>query len=250
DRYLELIREAVRAVEIPIIGSLNGVTSEGWISYAKGIEEAGADGLELNVYFFPTDLSMEGRLVEERCLEIVRAVRSEISLPLAVKLLPAFSSLGNMARRMVEAGAQALVLFNRFYQPQIDIAELRYLDDLELSREGETRLPLFWIRLLRDHLEASLAASTGVESSREVIQYLLAGADVVMTTSALLREGIPHMKRLVDGLREWLESREIDSVDSIRGLLSCGRLSKAEPAARARYIDILQRYPARTEADR
>lgn len=248
DRYLELVREAVRAVDIPVIASLNGVTSEGWISYAKGIEEAGADALELNIYFFPTDLSEEGQTVEERYLRIVRAVRAAVSIPLAVKLLPGFSSPGNLARRLVEAGAQGLVLFNRFYQPEIDIAELRLVDDLELSRSVETRLPLFWIRQLRGRLAASLAASGGVESAREVIQYLLAGADVVMTTSALLREGIPQMRRLVEGLRDWLEARGFPSVDSVRGLLSREHPAKTEPAARARYIDILQRYPA--SADR
>ncbi|VVM06091.1 dihydroorotate dehydrogenase-like protein, partial [Methylacidimicrobium tartarophylax] len=244
ERYLELIREAVRAVDIPILASLNGVTSEGWISYAKGIEEAGADGLELNIYFFPTDLEEDGEAVEERYLQIVRAVSSQVSIPLAVKLLPAFSSLGNMARRMVEAGAQALVLFNRFYQPRIDIAQLRLVDDLVLSSRGETRLPLFWIQLLRGRLNASLAASSGVESEQEVIQYLLAGADVVMTTSALLRDGIPRMKRLVEGLRDWLDRHGFASADAIRGLLSRERLAKAGPGARARYIDILQRYPA------
>ncbi|MDD4932916.1 MAG: dihydroorotate dehydrogenase-like protein [Methylacidiphilaceae bacterium] len=243
DRYLELIREAVRAVDIPIVASLNGVTSEGWISYAKGIEEAGADGLELNIYFFPTDLGEEGQSVEERYLQIVRAVRSQVSIPLAVKLLPAFSSLGNMARRMVEAGARALVLFNRFYQPQIDLAQLRLVDDLVLSGRSETRLPLFWIRALRGRLDASLAASTGVEGEQEAIQYLLAGADVVMTTSALLREGIPQMKRLVGGLRDWLDQHGFPSVDAIRGLLSRERLAQTGPEARARYIDILQRYP-------
>ncbi len=244
DRYLELIREAVEAVDIPVLGSLNGVTSEGWISYAKGIEEAGADGLELNIYFFPTDIAEEGWAVEERYLQILRAVRAEVSIPLAVKLLPAFSSLGNMARRLREAGAQALVLFNRFYQPEIDLAELRLVDDLALSHRSETRLPLFWIRLLRSRIDCSLAASSGVESAREAIQYLLAGADVVMTTSALLREGIPHMKRLVGGLRDWMDQHAFASVDAIRGLLSREHLAKPEPAARARYIDILQRYPA------
>ncbi|MDD2676434.1 MAG: dihydroorotate dehydrogenase-like protein [Methylacidiphilaceae bacterium] len=243
DRYLELIREAVRAVDLPILASLNGVTSEGWISYAKGIEEAGADGLELNIYFFPTDLGEDGQALEERYLQVVRAVRAQVSIPLAVKLLPAFSSLGNIARRMVEAGAQALVLFNRFYQPRIDIAQLRLVDDLALSSRNETRLPLFWIQALRGRLDVSLAASTGVESEQEVIQYLLAGADAVMTTSALLRDGIPQMKRLVGGLRDWLERHGFASADAIRGLLSRDRLAKAAPTARARYIDILQRYP-------
>ncbi|WP_018289750.1 dihydroorotate dehydrogenase-like protein [Verrucomicrobium sp. 3C] len=244
ERYLELIREAVQAVDIPIVGSLNGVTSEGWISYAKGIEEAGADGLELNIYFFPTDPSEEGQAVEERYLQIVRAVRATVSIPLSVKLLPAFSSLGNLARRLVEAGAQGLVLFNRFYLPGIDIAELRLVDDLILSSPSETRLSVFWLRLLRGRLTASLAASSGVESAREVIEYLLAGADVVMTTSALLREGIGRMKGLVGGLRDWLDRHGFASVDAIRGLLSREHLAKTEPAARARYIDILQRYPA------
>lgn len=244
ERYLELIRDAIRAVDIPIVASLNGVTGEGWISYAKAIQEAGAHALELNIYFFPTDLSEEGQAVEERCLRIVREVRATVAIPLAVKLLPSYSSLGNLARRLVEAGAQGLILFNRFYLPRIDIAELRLVDDLDLSGPDETRLPLFWIRLLRGRLAASLAAGTGVESAREVVAYLLAGADVVMTTSALLREGVGWMRRLVGGLRDWLDRHGFDSVDAMRGLLSRERLAKAEPAARARYIDILQRYPA------
>jgi dihydroorotate dehydrogenase (fumarate) len=242
--YLDLIRRAVAAVDIPIIGSLNGTTDEGWTGYAKLIEEAGASGLELNVYFIPTDLSLTGRDVEERYLDILRAVRDAVDIPIAIKLGPYFSSIGQMALAFAAAGAHALVLFNRFYQPDIDLSELRLLNDLQLSNASEIRLPLLWIAVLSGRIDASLAASTGVESSEQVIKYLLAGADAVMTTSALLRNGPRHIEKLLAGTISWLSARDLGSVAEIRGLLSQRRFRNPDSFGRANYMKILQGYPS------
>jgi len=226
-QYLDLIRRAVKAVDIPIIGSLNGTTEEGWISYAKMIEEAGATGLELNVYFIPTDISLTGRDVEQRYVEILRAVRKAVDIPIAIKLGPHFSSMGQVAMEFANAGADALVLFNRFYQPDIDLTKLRLLNDLQLSKAIEIGVPLMWIAVLSGRIDASLAASTGVENSEQVLKYLLAGADVVMTTSALLRNGPRYVKELLAGTRGLLSQRNFRNPDSF---------------GRANYMKILQGY--------
>jgi len=239
---LDFIRRAADAVDIPIIGSLNGTTDEGWISYAKQIEEAGAAALELNIYLIPTDLSMTGRDVEQRYLAILRQVRDAIGIPIAIKLGPYFSSLGHLAMEFTAAGAAALVLFNRIYQPDIDLVKLRLLNDLQLSRASEIQLPLLWIAVLSGRIEASLAASTGVEDSDQVVKYLLAGADVVMTTSALLRNGPQYLGPLLTGLQSWLSARDIESVGEIRGLLSQKNFRNPDSFGRANYMKILQGY--------
>src|SRR6516164_3456782 len=213
-QYLDLIRRAVEAVDIPIIGSLNGTTEEGWINYAKMIEEAGVTSLELNVYFIPTDISLTGRDVEQRHLEILRAVRKAVDIPIAIKLGPHFSSMGQVAIEFANAGADALVLFNRFYQPDIDLTKLQLLNDLQLSKAIEIGPPLLWIAVLSGRIDASLAASTGVENSEQVLKYLLAGADVVMTTSALLRNGPRYVKELLAGTRGLLSQRNFRNPDS------------------------------------
>jgi dihydroorotate dehydrogenase (fumarate) len=246
-QYLNLIRRAVEAVDIPIIGSLNGTTEEGWISYAKMIEDAGATSLELNIYFIPTDISLTGRDVEQRYLEILRAVRRAVDIPVAIKLGPNFSSMGQVAMEFVNAGADALVLFNRFYQPDIDLTELRLLNDLQLSKAIEIGLPLLWIAVLSGRIDASLAASTGVENSEQVLKYLLAGADVVMTTSALLRNGPHYVKELLAGTVSWLSAHDIESVGQIRGLLSQRNFRNPDSFGRANYIKILQGYEYRSE---
>jgi dihydroorotate dehydrogenase (fumarate) len=246
-QYLDLIRRAVEAVDIPIIGSLNGTTEEGWISYAKMIEEAGATGLELNIYFIPTDISLTGRDVEQRYLEILRAVRKAVDIPIAIKLGPNFSSMGQVAMEFVSAGANALVLFNRFYQPDIDLTELRLHNDLQLSKAIEIGPPLLWIAVLSGRTDASLAASTGVENSEQVLKYLLAGADVVMTTSALLRNGPHYVKELLAGTVSWLSARDVESVGQIRGLLSQSNFRNPDSFGRANYIKILQGYEYRSE---
>jgi dihydroorotate dehydrogenase (fumarate) len=240
--YLELVRQASQAVAVPVIASLNGTSNEGWIDYAKQIEQAGAAGLELNIYFITADLGTTGDDVERRYLNIVRAVRAAVTIPLAVKLSPYFSSVGNMALKLEEAGANALVLFNRFYQPDIDLLRLQVLDDLNLSEPNEARLPLLWLAVLAGRTNASLAASSGVNSSDEVVKYLLVGADVVMTTSALLRHGPGHIATLLAGLHKWLDAREFKSLDHVRGIMSQRKLRDPQVFERANYIKILQGY--------
>jgi dihydroorotate dehydrogenase (fumarate) len=240
--YLELVRRARQAVGVPVIASLNGISNEGWISYARQLQEAGANGLELNVYFIPADLATTGRDVEQRYLDILRSVRAAVSIPIAIKLSPYFSSVGNMALALQEAGADALVLFNRFYQPDLDPTRLQVLTDLKLSGPDEIRLPLLWLAVLSGRTKASLAASTGVTGAEEVVKYLLVGADVVMTTSSLLRKGPAHMATLLAGLRAWLEAREFTSLQHVRGIMSQRSLRDPQAYERANYLKILQGY--------
>lgn len=242
ERYFDLVRRAKNALGIPVIASLNCVTHAGWIGYARGLEEAGADAIELNTYFIPADPAMTGREVEQRYLDILGAVKASVTVPVAVKIGPYFSAMGAMARALADAGADALVLFNRFYQPDIDIATLRLSMDLELSTPAEMRLPLLWIAVLYGRVPASLAASTGVESADDVFKYLLAGADTVMTTASLLRHGVAHMRTLVDGLSALLAAREIDSLRDIRGRMSQGNLKNPTAFERANYVHMLQGY--------
>jgi dihydroorotate dehydrogenase (fumarate) len=241
-QYLELVRRARQAVEVPVIASLNGISNEGWTSYAKQLEQAGANGLELNIYFIPADLAATGRDVEQRYLDILRSVRASVSIPVAVKLSPYFSSVGNMALALEDAGADALVLFNRFYQPDLDLTRLQVLTDLKLSGPNEIRLPLLWLAVLAGRTRASLAASTGVTSAEEVVKYLLVGADVVMTTSSLLRQGPGHMATLLAGLEKWLHAREFTSLTHVRGIMSQRSLRDPQAFERANYIKILHGY--------
>src|ERR1700674_4619134 len=242
ERYLEVLHDAAKAVDIPVVASLNGITGHGWVNYARQIEEAGADALELNIYFIPADLSMLGQDVEGRYLTILKAVKQAVKIPVAVKLNPYFSAMGHMASQLVDAGANGLVLFNRFYEPDIDLTRLTLLPNLELSPAAEIRLPLLWIGVLAGRVRASLAASTGVESADEVIKYLLVGADVVMTTSALLRHGVGYMKVLLDGLKSWLAPRDLETLDRIRGRLSQRNIMDPTAFERANYIRVLQGY--------
>lgn len=239
-RHLCLIEDAAAALEIPVIASLNGVTDSGWVDYAHDMEGAGAQALELNIYFIPSDPAVDGGDVERRYLDIVHAVTSAVRIPVAVKIGPYFSSPGNMAVKLVEAGASGLVLFNRFYQPDIDPMRLSVETSLDLSHAYEMRLPLLWIGVLAGRIDASLAATTGVERAEDVVKYLLAGADVVMTTSSLLRNGLSHMGVLSDGLKDWLGTRGLNSPDDIRGKLSHGNVADPEAYERANYIRTLQ----------
>ncbi len=238
--YLELIRLAREAVDIPVIASLNGTTDAGWVSYARLLQDAGACAIELNVYFIPCDTDASGRAVEERYIDVLRAVKKAVTIPVAMKLCPYFSSVGSFVRELDNTGADGFVLFNRFYEPDIDVATLRIKRDLELSTPNEIRLPLLWIGVLCGHVRGSLAASTGVETSTDVLKYLLAGADVVMTTSSLLRHGIGHVQTLQRGLVQWLDARGIRSLSEIRGKMSRRRLGDPTAYERANYIKILQ----------
>ena len=242
--YLENLKRAREAIAIPVIASLNGISRSGWRDYARLVEQAGASAIELNAYFVPSDLSLTSAEVENLYLDVVRSVKSAVSIPVAVKLGPYFSAPGRMAVALAESGADGLVLFNRFYQPDIDLTRLRLKRDIELSRPAEIRLPLLWIGVLAGNIRASLAASSGVDSVEEVIKYLLVGADVVMTATALLRHGLGHMATLVKGLGNWLAARDIGAVASIRGRMSRGALNDAMAFDRANYIQILQSYSA------
>jgi dihydroorotate dehydrogenase (fumarate) len=237
--YLSLVAEAKAALEIPVVASLNGVSRGGWASYASRLEEAGADALELNVYYVSSRPGLSGSDVEWHYLDVVRGVRRATRLPLAVKLSPYFSSLSNMAGQLVEAGANGLVLFNRFYQPDLDIEAMEVQPALELSSSVELRLPLRWIAILHRRHRVSLAASTGVHTATDVLKVLLAGADVAMMTSALLRNGPDHLRPLEVQVRDWMDRHGYETVEQLRGRLS--QRSVPNPAAfeRANYIKTL-----------
>lgn len=239
ERYLDLVRRATEAVDIPVIASLNGCTNHGWIGYARQLEQAGAHAIELNVYFIPSDPDLSGSEVEQRYLDIVKSVKAAVRIPVAVKIGPYFSAVGHMARRLEQAGADGLVLFNRFYQPDIDLTRLALVSSLELSSPYEIRLPLLWIGVLSGRLKASLAASTAVDTADEVIKYLLVGADVIMTTSSLLRHGVGHMKSLLAGLTTWLAARNLESLAPIRGRMSQRHIAHSGAFERANYIKTL-----------
>jgi dihydroorotate dehydrogenase (fumarate) len=240
DEYMENIRKAKERVKIPIIGSLNGITNEGWIDYSKMMEQAGADGIEVNIFFIPGDIAMSSSEVEHRYLNIINAIKQTVKIPVAVKLNPYFSSMGNMALRMKNAGADALVLFNRFYQPDFDINELVIKTDLHYSEPSEIRLPLLWIALLYGKIKLSLAATTGVQSAIEVIKYLLAGADVVMTASSLYKNGIPYLKTMNKELQDWMYMMGFDSIDAFKGSMSQQHVSDPTAYERSNYIKILE----------
>jgi dihydroorotate dehydrogenase (fumarate) len=241
--YLALVEKAKASLQIPVIASLNGVTPGAWVEHASLLEEAGADALELNSYYVSSSPGLAGSEVEWRYLELVGSVRQRIGIPLAVKLSPYVSSLANLARQLVEAGSDGLVLFNRFYQPDLDLDTLEVTPQLELSSSEELRLPLRWIAILHRKVPASLAASTGVHTAADVVKVLLAGADVAMMTSALLRHGPEHLRVVEAGLRDWLDERRMESVGHARGLRS--QRSVRDPAAweRANYITMLAGYP-------
>lgn len=236
EKYLDHIRAVKDAVDIPVIASLNGVSSSGWTDYAAEVEAAGADAIELNVSFLPTSTSVPGEMIEGAHESIVRSVVSKVSIPVAMKLSPFFSAPAAVAKAMVEAGAKGLVLFNRFYQPDINVEKMEVAPRLALSTSEENRLPLRWIAILHGRLKASLAASTGVHTAEDVAKMILAGADVAMMTSALIKNGPDHARVVLDGLTEILEAKGYKSVADMRGALS--HLNSAEPAAfeRANYL--------------
>ncbi len=240
-QYLEHLRMAKERTGIPIIASLNGTTPEGWINYARDLEQAGADALEVNIFYIPADIRLSASEVENRYLDIIRAVRKTVKIPISVKLNPYFSAMGNMAARMEEAGADGLALFNRFYQPDFDIDRLHVLSDLQYSVANEIRLPLLWIAVLYGRVPVSLAATTGVQGAPEVIKYLLAGADVAMTASALYKFGIPYLSKMQDELEDWMQRMGFQSVDAFKGAMSQRNVSDPTAYERANYIRILEK---------
>jgi dihydroorotate dehydrogenase (fumarate) len=244
DRYLDLVRRAHDAVAIPVIASLNGSTKAGWVEYAGLIQQAGAVALELNMYHIPADLTESGRDIEARYTGIVDAVCDRITLPVSIKLTPYLSSIGHFATTLVDHGAAGLVLFNRLLQPDMDLVALRLVDTLELSTPAELRLPLLWTAILAGRTKASIATATGIATSNDVVKAILAGADTVMTTSAILHGGIGTMSKLVSGLRAWMEEREFTDIAEMRGILSWERSKDRSVYTRANYLRILERYSA------
>ena len=244
ERYLDLVRRGTEAVGIPVIASLNGSSKAGWIEYAGLIEQAGAAAIELNMYHVPADLLESGRDIEARYVDVVDAVCRAVTLPVSVKLTPYLSSIGHFAATLVDHGAAGLVLFNRLLEPDIDLVSMHLTDHLELSTPEELRLPLLWTAILAGRTKASLAISSGVAGLDEVVKCILAGADAVMTTSALLRDGIGAMTPLVAGLRRWMEEREIADLAAMRGMMSWQNSRDRSAYTRANYLRILERYAA------
>jgi dihydroorotate dehydrogenase (fumarate) len=242
DEYLNLIRRAKEAVGIPVIGSLNGASVGGWTDYATLIEEAGADALELNVYYLPTNTAIKGSDVEALYLDILASVREVVTIPVAVKLSPFFSSIANMANRLNDQGADGLVLFNRFYQPDFDLENLEVATRLVLSNSNELRLPLRWVAILYGRVNADLAITSGVHTSQDVIKGLMAGAKVTMMASELLQNGLRRIGQVLNELVTWLNERDYESVTQMIGSMS--QKHCAEPAAfeRANYMKMLQSY--------
>ena len=242
DAYLEHIAKAKRALDIPVIASLNGVSTGGWVRYARDMEQAGADALELNIYFLPTNLDLESGEVEQIYLDVLRDVKGNVSIPVAMKLSPYFSAMGNMARRLSEAGADGLVLFNRFYQPDLDLENLEVVPHLVLSSSQELRLPLRWVAILYGRIQADLALTTGVHTAEDALKGLAAGAQVTMMASALLHEGVNHLSKMLAEVQTWLVEHEYESVSQLQGSLS--QISCGAPAAfeRANYVRLVGSY--------
>jgi dihydroorotate dehydrogenase (fumarate) len=240
--YLKYLNAAKRAVSIPLIGSLNGCSLSGWIRYAKAIESAGADALELNIYFVPTDPKLTAANVEKRYVDLVAEVCKSVSIPVAVKIGPNFSSLPHFASQLVKAGASGLVLFNRYLEADIDIEALSFKPDLVLSNRHEARVPIRWIAILRDQIRASLAATGGVHRTQGVIKLLLAGADVTLMTSVLLIKGPDFLRQVRLELAQWLEEHEYSSVEQLKGSMSRGNCPNPGELERANYMQALVNY--------
>jgi dihydroorotate dehydrogenase (fumarate) len=242
DEYMNLIRRAREAVDIPIIGSLNGASVGGWTDYATLIEEAGADALELNIYYLPANPEVTGIEIETLYLDILSAVRQAVTIPVAVKLSPFFSSIANMASRLADHGADGLVLFNRFYQPDFDLENLEVAPRLVLSNSNELRLPLRWVAILYGRLSVDFAITSGIHTSQDVIKGLMAGANVTMMASELLQNGVRRIGQVLNELVTWLSEHEYESVMQMIGAMS--QKHCAEPAAfeRANYMKMLQSY--------
>ncbi|MGL5020347.1 MAG: dihydroorotate dehydrogenase-like protein [Luteolibacter sp.] len=240
DRYLNQISRIKQSVDIPVVGSLNGVTPGGWIDYAHLIEQAGADALELNVYYIATDPDEPGTAVEKRTLDILNAVRQSVGIPVAVKLSPFFSSPGHFAKQLDVMGAAGVILFNRFYQPDIDIEELEATHRLDLSNSTELRLRLRWAAILHGHLKADIAVSGGVHTVEDIIKAVMCGASVVQVVSCLLKYGPQHIRPLITGLEQWMEEHEYESIDQMRGSMSLRHCPDPSIFERANYLRVLQ----------
>jgi len=239
DKYLDHLSAVKKAVSVPVIGSLNGVSKGGWVRYARYIQEAGADALELNLYYLATDPDLKSQDLEAAQIDLVKEVKSAITIPLAIKLSPFATSLANITRRLVEAGADGLVLFNRFYQPDFDLEELEVVPNLELSTSSDLRLPLRWISILFGQIDADFALTSGVHTSKDVLKSMMAGAKVAMMASELLHNGVQRVPAILAELQKWMQEHEYESIKQMQGSMS--QQSVAEPAAfeRANYMKVL-----------
>ncbi len=245
ESYLELIQKLKTSLDIPIIASLNGISKGGWVDYAGRMQEAGADALELNIYYLPTDSGLDGRKLENDHVDLVQSIREQVKIPLAVKLSPFFTSLPNLTQRLVDAGANGLVLFNRFYQPDLDIETLEVVPSIELSTSKEMRLPLRWIAILYGRVKADLALTTGIHEARDVLKAMMAGASVVQMASELLAKGIGRIGEIQKDLIAWMEQMEYDSIQQMQGSMS--QQAVADPSAfeRANYMKALTSFDNR-----
>jgi dihydroorotate dehydrogenase (fumarate) len=246
DGYVEHVRRAKAAVDIPVIGSLNGVSTGGWVRFARKIEQAGADALELNIFYVPTDPTLTGAEVEQMYVDLVRDVKQSVSIPVAVKLGHSFTATANVARRLDGAGADGLVLFNRFYLPDFDLETLDVVPTLTLSSPHELLVRLHWTAILHGHVRADLAVTGGVHGPEDVLKAMMAGARVAMTTSALLQHGIDHLARVRAGLLDWMEAHEYASIEQMQGSMSYRAVAQPAAFERANYMKVLSSYALRT----
>jgi len=243
EQYLDNIRVAKEQVDVPIIASLNGSTRGGWIEFARQIETAGADALELNVYRIPTDIFTPGDVIEEETVDVVKTVRDTVSIPIAVKISPFYSNTAHMAKKLAEAGTNGLVMFNRFYQPDIDLETISVQPNVLLSTPPELRLPLRWIAILHGRLSLDFAATTGIHTAEDAIKMLMVGANVTMMASALFKNGIDHLRSVEAGVRYWLEENEYESIQQLRGSLSQKNSANPEAFERAQYTHAVTSIP-------
>lgn len=242
EEYISHISKAKEAVNIPIIASLNGSTIGGWTEYAKEMEKAGADAIELNVYYIPSDMELSGANVEQTYIDILRSVKSAVKIPVSIKLSPYFSNMANMARRLDDAGANALVLFNRFYQPDIDLDEFEVTPNVQLSSSQAMRLPMRWIAILKDRIAGDLAATSGIHTGLDAVKMLLVGANVTMLCSALLKHGIFHLQNIEKHMVEWMEKNEYNAVEEMIGAMSQQKTADPSAFERAQYMKALTYY--------
>jgi dihydroorotate dehydrogenase (fumarate) len=242
EAYVEQVKALKAGVNIPVIGSLNGVSTGGWIEYAQKIEQAGADALELNLYYLPTDLELTSAQLETAYITLVQDIRGKVNIPIAIKLSPTFTALPNFAKRLADAGANGLVLFNRFYQPDFDLDELEVVPNLNLSKSTELRLPLRWIALMYGRVDVDFALTSGVHKAEDVLKAMMAGAKVAMTASALLKKGPKRATKILSKLEKWMEENEYESIQQMQGSMS--QKAVAEPAAfeRANYMKVLNSF--------
>ena len=242
DLYLEHIANAKKAVDIPIIASLNGSTLGGWTLYAKEMEKAGADAIELNIYYIPTEMDISGAEVEKKYVDILKAVKESVKIPVSLKLSPFFSNLSNMAKQFDDAGADGLVLFNRFYQPDIDLDEYEVVPNILLSQSQAMRIPMRWIAILKDRINSDLAATSGIHTGTDVIKMLLVGANVAMICSCLLKHGIFHTSNILDHMKQWMIEREYSSVAELQGSMSQNKTRDPSNFERAQYMKAITKY--------